>query len=299
MLPIRERLESVWTNRWLGVSLTIAGTILLTYFFYRVPSPGVSVAVMGGVAVILSLRARATGTEKAIWMLIITALLVVEIAAIRNEQSEQAKNLREERENFKKVLDDNNQKFIATIKRSNALMAGVSKTLSTTTGGNSFCFLSVGMGTWTYPDLNCRGPYPIYDLSFTGHREHFGVDGEREDDFFITFDNRVGNMTVNGYRSMQGVVPFSEVSTQKYDVLFDARNGEWRELLRIRHMNGVFLKAILIRAGFNTFSRSKIVYQEIDKGFPLKELEQDGQWMDCLEGPGIPYRELAHPSQPF
>jgi hypothetical protein len=80
-------LESVWEGRWCGIVLTVgAATIACAVLFYRVPPPGVSVAVMGVTAAIMAARTKATGAEKATWMLIISSLLVAEILAIHKDR---------------------------------------------------------------------------------------------------------------------------------------------------------------------------------------------------------------------
>src|ERR1700683_4090842 len=82
----RAWLEAMWKGRWCGIVLTGAATITCAFLFYFVPPPGVSVAVMGVTAAIMTARIKPTGPEKAAWMLIISALLVIEVSAIKEER---------------------------------------------------------------------------------------------------------------------------------------------------------------------------------------------------------------------
>jgi hypothetical protein len=83
---LKSSLEAIWEGRWCGIALTGAATIACAFLFYVVPPPGVSVAVMGVTAAIMAARTKATGAEKAAWMLIISSLLVIEVLAIQKDR---------------------------------------------------------------------------------------------------------------------------------------------------------------------------------------------------------------------
>lgn len=159
-MEVRERLEAVWENRWAGIVIAFAFAMVVTRLLWDVPSPGVSVAFMGVAAAIMAARIKATGIEKATWTLIIFALLVVELAAIKKERflAEQAENTRtrEERRHFSEVgtgitqgvegilkqshdefqqtIDDQSTKFATTMKQ-------MQRGINATTGGDSFAIV--------------------------------------------------------------------------------------------------------------------------------------------------------------
>lgn len=81
-------LESVWEGRWSGIALTSMGAVACGLLVWKVPAPGVSVAVLGAAAALMTARTKATGAEKAVWMLIISCLLVIEMLAIRKDRKE-------------------------------------------------------------------------------------------------------------------------------------------------------------------------------------------------------------------
>jgi len=163
---LRTRLEAVWKSRWAGVALGSIAAAVLAWLFSRIPPPGIAVTVMGVMAAVMSLRTKATGTEKAIWMLIISALVFIEITAINrdrffNEQSEKIR-AEEERQHFTTIgkgietnIEQSQNQFEATIgvgqKQFNATLTtekntlartlkGLKETVNAATGGDGFCY---------------------------------------------------------------------------------------------------------------------------------------------------------------
>jgi hypothetical protein len=140
--------------------------VVVAGLFSRIPPPGIAVTVMGVMAALMSLRTKATGTEKAIWMLIISALVVIEISAINrerllNERTERIK-AEEERQHFttigkgiEKNIAQSQKQFEETIglgqKQFNATLTteknnlsrtlgGLKETVNAATGGSGFCY---------------------------------------------------------------------------------------------------------------------------------------------------------------
>lgn len=89
----RAWLEAVWESQRFGIALTILGTLASAIVVFRTQAPGVSVAAMGAAAALMAGRTKATGTEKATWMLIISCLLVGEVSAIRKDRAENDKKM--------------------------------------------------------------------------------------------------------------------------------------------------------------------------------------------------------------
>jgi hypothetical protein len=159
-VELREQLETIWENRWCGVALAGTFTIAVACLFYWVPPPGISVAVMGAVAAIMAARTKATGAEKATWMLIISALLVIEIAAINKERyfarlNEDIRVTQEQRK-FREIARDIRDAATKTTQQLDATMAKENEVLGTTqqvadlskknleniTGGKSFAIVT-------------------------------------------------------------------------------------------------------------------------------------------------------------
>lgn len=152
----------------------IYAALQTTYWMFRVPAPGKSVALLGAVAVFLALRGEIKeihGSEKVLWIMVVFVLLYVEIRAInydRNEASQKERQAREqEAANFKKIADglqasiDNSQnQFAATVAQNKNILdktQSVStlteKNLKNITGGESFAFVR--------PQVEAAGKGPI------------------------------------------------------------------------------------------------------------------------------------------
>jgi hypothetical protein len=127
----RNRLQEVWTNRWAGVVLTTIFVVTAAFLIHWVPSPGVSAGVLGVVSVLVSLRTKATGMEKAVWVLMILAFLAIELIAIKKDRFlaavEQERRIDEEKKHF----NDMEQK----------MKSGFEDATKTETGGDSYCYL--------------------------------------------------------------------------------------------------------------------------------------------------------------
>ena len=97
------------------------------YLYFRVPAPGWAVAGIAVVAAAMSLQNGMFGWQKALWMLIIGVLLVVELKAITEDRLAaqlQAKTDRQEQDtHFARVLADNNSRFQAMMNANSNLLA--------------------------------------------------------------------------------------------------------------------------------------------------------------------------------
>lgn len=131
-------LEAVWEGRWFGIALTGACVVACIYLQWHIQQPGVSVAVMGVAAALMTARTKASGPEKVAWMLIITSLLVSEVLAIREDR----------RKNDEQVAKLWYEEVAA---------------INTLTGDESFAFLSYvpGQQFLAFPHV---GKYPLYGV---------------------------------------------------------------------------------------------------------------------------------------
>ncbi|HEY1482256.1 MAG TPA: hypothetical protein VGK96_26450 [Candidatus Sulfotelmatobacter sp.] len=87
-IVLRENFEALWQLTEVGLWLIFGGLTLSALLLYRLPSPGIGVAVMGVVAALMAARVNPRGFEKAAWMILMSALLVVEILAVRKDRNE-------------------------------------------------------------------------------------------------------------------------------------------------------------------------------------------------------------------
>lgn len=90
-------LKPYWEHSVTSWVLGLIAAITAICFLHRSPVPGVSIAVLGVVAAVMSIRTLST-FEKFGWMLIVFALLYAEIRAIRVDRTEANKHALEDRQ---------------------------------------------------------------------------------------------------------------------------------------------------------------------------------------------------------
>lgn len=294
MVKLRKRLEDVWTHPWAGVALTAVFTIVAACLLHWLQAPGISVAVMGLAAAVVSLRAKATGTEKAVWMLLIAAFIVIEVGAIRQDRilneiaeahrvEEQRRHFSEIGEGIKDSIARSENNFNATMKRSDKLIglehravSSLGENLETTTGGDSFCYLDIQLQR---SFVLCSGKYPLYDvhvrivdLNLFDAKDIRSMSGT---------EWTIGNMAANTARVLPTAVQFSGTDKQDFNVFFGARNGFWTELLRYRKVKDRWVAARMVESSLNPrYPKGAVVHRVVDKEFPVDDLKQDTGWQD-------------------
>jgi hypothetical protein len=80
--------EHIWKTWQASLFLGIMCGAAALWAIWRIPSPGVSIAILGGVAAIMSLRPEARLAEKAGWLVIVTVLLVAEVESIKRNETQ-------------------------------------------------------------------------------------------------------------------------------------------------------------------------------------------------------------------
>lgn len=145
-VKVREMSEQVWEHKRVGFVLVLAGAVLSAYWLFRIPAPGYSVTVMGVAAALMAARTKATGYEKAGWMLLMFALLFVELRAIRKDrlgsEAKQAQAEKDLKQNFSDIgegikvsIAESDRNFAATMGKTNQVLENI-------TGGDSFAYVS-------------------------------------------------------------------------------------------------------------------------------------------------------------
>ncbi len=298
---IKERLDAIWDARWSGIVLTGLATAFTAVSMRSLPVPGFSAACMGLAAAVVSLRSKATGTEKATWMLIISALLVIELLAIRKDRSEtylaQLNALREEREHFSEVgrgiesvVTQSQSQFKVTLEKSDRViglqtkeLGGLSDNLKTFTGGQSFAVFAYVPGQ-QFLAFAHAGKYPLYDVS--ARIADLDQVGKTGDPLGVTV--AVGDMIQEHVKILP--VPANVASSgNKFNanVFFTARNGDWVELLRQVKVGDGWLRAIRVQGQFTSLKKEKALCETIDPKFP-KNAEGKIDGFDAPSGPKPP-----------
>lgn len=85
--PWERKWERIWNGRAAVRVLTIIGAGCAIWSNICLPLPGVSVAILGAMAVIMSIGPRMRWPEKTAWMVLIFAMLLAEIHSIRFDRA--------------------------------------------------------------------------------------------------------------------------------------------------------------------------------------------------------------------
>ncbi|MGO9936208.1 MAG: hypothetical protein ACLPH3_00920 [Terracidiphilus sp.] len=79
--------EAVWTHRATALTILLITAAVSLWAICTVPSMGTSIAILGGVAALMTTRDTMPPLEKAGYIVVITILLVAEVKAIRNNDA--------------------------------------------------------------------------------------------------------------------------------------------------------------------------------------------------------------------
>ncbi len=104
------------------------------WFLWRhLPNPGWAVAILAGVAAVMSVHGEMRGWQKAIWMMLIGCLLIIELRSISNDRAESDKRALAERQTqdlaFKGVRDAQDADFKVTAGALSNAIDGIQSTL--------------------------------------------------------------------------------------------------------------------------------------------------------------------------
>lgn len=153
--------------------------------------------------------------------------------------------------------------------------------IKTTTGGNSFCYMSfldsvAPSTTYSVPVFFAVGKYPLYEVSArvgdldklfslpsdTG--AHALASGRLSENTIQIGSIAAGSVWMNESIKL-GLDNFNKRS---FNVFFTARNGFWHEALRMRLVGGRWLRAYRV---WDEVHKEKVLINHVDKGYPLKE----------------------------
>ena len=115
MYRLPEYLSLAW---WCFPAYLVVIGFLQISFFYIPPTPGVAVAFLGGLGIVISIKASPTKLEKTIWLVLCVLLIVVELRSIKSDrarnQHEQLVQRIQERQSFEEVTRQERTSFLLT-----------------------------------------------------------------------------------------------------------------------------------------------------------------------------------------
>ena len=266
-------------------------------------APGVSVACLAVVAIVISFRATANnfkGPEQTIWIILSVVFLCAEISFIKADRVEtdarERRNRAEEREKFESIIEqgktinrqqsanliEQRSKFSALFKQGERSIGDlkdvakrVDETTSVASGGNSFPEIFPGLVTTDdglrrmgfY--LHKHGKYPLFDLEITVGRP-----------FLTTVQNHV--MSIPGALCRYGEIndnttfplmatALNHESAAYFTANMTARNGAWDEVVDVRRVGDTFKSRwVIYQAEEYSGPHLKAILDLADAGFPIE-----------------------------
>lgn len=280
------------------------------YFWHNPPLPGWAVALLAAAAAAMSIHAHMRPWQKAFWMVLIGALLVIELQAISKDRTDSEKNALKDRLAqdllFKGVRDAQNADFKETAKgleraiaNSNAAITGTEKAFQMSkeaadnaTGGNSFVYIKFNPRSQFITAFK-RGNAPIYDLNLQVS-SWYPVDGFDQNE--LRRSDAIEMYTLNYVPVGEGPVnrnldlfradgkPNGKFALDKDRayilVFFQALNGSWTEVEWLRRnpraadANTPWLYAIRLYKFESPKVPKKLIFEEMSPDFPTDALKE-------------------------
>ena len=271
---------AVLRSHWFHVPFQIAGVLLCSYWYWIPPVPNKAVLAVAVAAVVMTLS-EMKPPHKALWLVIVFALAFIETKAIDKErkdsEQERAETRRKENEEFQGIasginsaIDQSQREFGVTMKRSDRVLAlqgreltGITKTIDTFTGSESYAYLAY-VPMQGFLAFAHKGDYPLYGVSARI------ADLDRTSASFIGVTVAVGDM-IKGHASMLQIPNGVPLQGDHFNanIFFNARNGDWVQLLRERRTKDGWARAIRVEGMFTTLRKSKLMCETVDHGFQL------------------------------
>jgi hypothetical protein len=255
--------------------------------------PGTYIAALAILGFFLALRPPKKRWTQALILgisLLLAAAEIHNLHAIRVEHDKQQAQARQaEREAFKSIADsitnsmsENQRAFEATVDRMKGLAAITKDTVNEATGGDSFCFVDMGpTPEGLIAHLVQKGKYPVFDvrLNITDLNVLDAAIKSGAPSLLVgtrTFGTI--DFLSRGLWQPLGVYPVDiKEEYVRYNISIFARNGSFTELLRLRRLKeGGWTSALLVHAAYDT--RKGIVFERIQRQFPVELLEKDQDW---------------------
>lgn len=274
-------------KRWYSLSgfiLQFPFAALLVYWFWEWPShlePGYAVAILGVAAAIMAVRAdRFTRVETSVWIILSVALCVLELRTIRHDREVAASELKDarshEEQNFraigagiKNTIEQGQEQFAATMRKSEKLIGDVGDSMMMQTGGDSFAFITLTgpqppmltvndishpLNPWLLVSITSHGKYPLRNI------RAILMDDERRMAAVEEYNKHPGGDWVGAIQSADityqypylrpqspeapsgdveaiGAYPIPKGTRKRMSIAFSSLNGYWNETLHLGLVN--------------------------------------------------------------
>jgi hypothetical protein len=301
--------ETHWNNPRVALGLLLVFAAIAFYALLTLPSIGVSIALLGAVAALMTTRTEMKFPEKVGYIVVVTILLIAEVGAIkrsdesakrdRADQIEQFKSLRDRTQSIlretESSLEQNRQQFQVLKKQSAEISdqtvqsAEIAKeAIKNVTGADSFCYFqptfisesSIGVG------LVSAGKYPLYEVSIriTDAKYTRMTKDVGSSDLLST---KIGDISPPGsFRSLPSSVGFKiPGDRQELNIFFSGKNGWWTQLWRLQRINGQWESASIVTGALDQhrYPKGAILEKRVTNGYPAEMLAKDQDWAGIVK----------------
>ena len=287
-VPLWKRRGAVaFTHYWVSVrihlrhhlffdSIQFAAAPLIIWWWYRLPSPGYAIGVVALLAAVMSMQGDTRRWQKALWMLLIGAFVILEFRAIDKDRADAvlADGDRRTVENSRfftiltGLLDSNQQsqkQFQETMSRLDATLNRVGDSIKTQTGGDSFAYVTfVPQPNQQFAvAITSRGRYPLHDIQvemvdderrsriveeYNKHPDGDWITAVQAGDsnFQVRYLRPQSPDAPSGDVQMLGRYPFGTSDSNDLTLMFSSLNGHWNERLHLRKINGQWHQSLSV-----------------------------------------------------
>jgi hypothetical protein len=290
-----SRAEKLWKSSAFGYLLCALGGVAGCWALYSTPLPGVSIAILGAVAAVMSLRPEMRPPEKALWIALVALLLASELRAIRvDRRSADAQALKDRKEQdsafsaIRQKEDQSLNKTLEGFKRESDSAKAISektqkianlseRNLENITGGKSFLILRAAgiKDGYFIPAIDSSGDSIVRKAHVRMvNLALFALDSKGSTAAEVMAHDiniEIGDMAPHeSYVNFQTRIPIGWGNSAAFNIFFSGLNGFWTEELRLRKKGNEWLQAMRVMRsplGAVPSTLGDIIYNHIDKGF--------------------------------
>jgi hypothetical protein len=311
----QSRAEKLWKSSALGYVLCAISFAAACWALYSTPLPGISIAILGAVAAVMSLRPDMRPPEKALWMIVVGVLLASEMRAIRadrkNADTQSLKDRKEQDSAFSAIRQREDQSLNKTLEgfkaqsdSTNAILEKTQKitdlserNLENITGGKSFLILRAAgiKNGYFIPSIESSGSSIVRKAHVrVVNLALFALDAKvatsAAEVFAHDINIEIGDMAPREQAvNFQTRIPIGSGNSAAFNIFFSGLNGFWTEELRLRKKGNDWLQAIRVfrtPSGVKTSTILDPLYDHIDDGYLNKDEKIDWDKNDDPRGVG-------------
>lgn len=263
------------------------------------PLPGSAVTVLAAAAFLMTLRGDVGYRERAAWVAVVFALLLVALRSIRldreHRDAQQRQELADLRSHFndiaqgiKSAIAASDRHFSATMEKSDALVATSSRAaelaeqgINATIGRGSYCWLLVADPDSAEPELvaSQHGRYPVRDVTARlvdlqkFSRLTAGQPVTMDGLFAAGVNYTIGDLAPHTGRILGHFEINGEPGGRRgFNIFFSGLNGNWSERLRLRRVAGRWRQAIEVMTEQvrGTHTDERVLFKQVDPAYPRK-----------------------------